>query len=779
MSSSKKNKLYLSYLGYGLVITIFTITALYAYISLKNTEESKRELAYSRDYSIVELSRSFNDFHESVHSIFYTDNIIDGKDIYNKYKYLRSVYVSSLYINGVDNEQQYNDDIIKELLNIGNSLDIIGKYLNNGNNIDTIIKNKKVILEEMHNINDMLTYISSRSISSQAKMFKSEDLEKHRNYLINSVIIMGLSGMIIIIILINQINNIKALSFEKQAMLDVIKSRLNAIDASGEGILSIDKYGKINFINQTLKKLHGLSDDNLKNILGEDWLNLYPYFDEEELSTMKSGDKICNETDIYTDKGEILPVEITATKMEDEGIIIIVRDITERKKSVEEKQELQKQFFQAQKMEAVGRLAGGIAHDFNNILASMLGYAEFLVEDLEEDKKKQNYAKRIIQGGIQARQLIDQILAFSRRSETNRAVINISEIVKESISILRATIPTTIDINMDIGHNKAMVMANESQLMQVIMNICVNAKDAMKNEIGTLEISLKETNEEELNKYFENKSEELPSPKDTPEIKISKISEDHTIMSIGTFSKRHKYVKLSIDDTGSGIPLFVMEHVFEPFYTTKAKGKGTGLGLSTTLGVVVAFQGAMVIDSKMGKGTSFKIFLPINEKIGITGNEYGEDITQDDTDYIDDENNEDITIMIVDDQKEVEEVINKMVSRLGYKTISSNSPLDALDIIREKEGKIDLVITDYSMLDMTGLDLANEIYMDFPEMPVIIITGYKKSKLQEVVSDYPSVKEIIGKPVERKRIAKAIKSALSKGKSDDKNIVEFPIKKNA
>ena len=542
-----------------------------------------------------------------------------------------------------------------------------------------------------------------------------------------------------------------------------LKYKIDAINESGEGVIIVNKDGNVSFMNKIIKEMHKI--ERIENIR-----SLYPDIYNSLITTLDNGDKWSGETIIKLDN-DIIPIEISAVRIKNDGFIMMIRNIEDKKNYEMEKEALQKQFFQSQKMEAIGRLAGGIAHDFNNILASILGYAEFLEEDLKNDKKSQDFAKRIILGADQAKKLIEQILAFSRRSETDKRSVDLSDIVKEAISMIRATLPQTIEMKYDVGYRNSLIFANENQIMQAIMNICVNAKDAMQDNKGQLNIKLGYCDKDYLKNYQFPFVEDLPDDEKNPITKIVDIKDKHNTIITGCISKKHEYISLSISDTGTGISKKVMEHLFEPFYTTKTGNKGTGLGLSTTHGVISLNKGAMIIDSVEGKGSKFELLFPLSSQA-----EYiGEDSSKEQQISYDYEIISNSKILIVDDQEEVRTTVEKMIMRTGYKTSSSSSPLEALDLIRENPDDFDLIVSDYTMPDMTGLDFAEEIHNDLPSIPIIILTGYKKSKLEEIIANYPSVKIILDKPIDSRSLNSAVYKILSEQVKNKENIVDFPL----
>ncbi len=422
----------------------------------------------------------------------------------------------------------------------------------------------------------------------------------------------------------------------------------------------------------------------------------------------------------------------------------------QREKAQEEHAELQSQLHQAQKMEAIGRLAGGVAHDFNNILAAMNGYAEFLIEDLEEDTDQHKFAGNILQAGKQARLLVDQIMAFSRRQDGEFENIDLVHSVNESMAMLSASLPKTIELQTDIDIDTVLVSANATQISQVLMNLCVNAKDAMEDEHGILKLGLKRI--ESCNyadmglvcKSVDSKDSDIIP------IKIEDVGTKTARLLLGMLEEEQSYVCLSISDTGTGMSKSIMEHIFEPFFTTKPVDKGTGLGLATVHGVIAGHSGAMIINSTLDSGTNFELFFPISEDQAVpqTENVYVRSVVAQSN------------ILIVEDQDHVRDMMINMLERMGHTPRTSVNGLDALDFLRENIGDIDLVITDQNMPKMTGLELIAEASEDFPDLPFILLSGYSEKKLEPLIKGHMSIKATLKKPVSRDVLEQTITDIL-------------------
>lgn len=534
------------------------------------------------------------------------------------------------------------------------------------------------------------------------------------------------------------------------------KRRLAAIEAAADGIGICDENHRILYLNQALMSIHSLGGYDQWSWRGKHWSDIYDkntarYFKEDILPELARSGQWRGERKLSGKDGAESWVDISLTVLPEGGFIGTTSDVTGRKNSEKEKADLQEQFYQAQKMEAIGRLAGGIAHDFNNILAAILGYAEFLTEDLKKDPEKKKYAENILAAGAQARQLVEQMLQFSRRKESEKSLVGLSEVLKDTLDILHASFPKTIEIETDIRISSAHIRANQTQLAQVLMNLCVNAKDAMSNDHGRLVISFDEVEADpdlfdEMVVSYETARENLPS------IRIDEPEPGQAYLELGHLIKGHSYAVLSVEDTGSGMSKAIMQHIFEPFFTTKSVDEGTGLGLANVHGIVLGHSGALTIESTLGQGTRFDIFLPIEtpeKKIHVVAS---------DGDLVSGSGH----ILVVEDQANVREMLVTSLERLGYECAACNSGVEALEILRQGDRTFDLVVSDHNMPVMTGLELAEQARIEWPDLGFVIVTGYTIEALNRDISEYESIRAVLHKPVDRQQLSVAVKTAISR-----------------
>ncbi|GBC61935.1 hybrid sensor histidine kinase/response regulato r [Desulfonema ishimotonii] len=427
----------------------------------------------------------------------------------------------------------------------------------------------------------------------------------------------------------------------------------------------------------------------------------------------------CEVTAIRAD-GTRFPVEIRAKNAEYQGLpvrVASVRDITERKQAGEEKRSLEFQLRQAMKMEAIGTLASGIAHDFNNILTSVIGYTELALDDAGDRGPVRQNLREVLRAGDRAKELVRQILTFSRQAEQEMKPVRIGQVIREAVRFLRASLPSTIEIRQTV-QSDSRVRGDPTQLHQVVMNLCANAGHAMSEKGGVLEVGLTDT------------------------------VLDRMAVSAHPDVKPGDFVRLRISDTGCGIPPLRMERIFDPFFTTKKKGEGTGMGLSVVHGIVRSYGGFIAVRSQPGEGATFEIFLPtvagqpespVHPEPPIpTGSE---------------------RILVVDDEPGIANMVRIILESLGYDVEVRTEGPEALKAFETTPDRFDLVITDMTMPRMTGTDLARKLMAIRPDIPVILCTGYSPQVSGQGAADM-GIREFISKPVSRQELAETIRRVL-------------------
>jgi PAS domain S-box-containing protein len=394
-----------------------------------------------------------------------------------------------------------------------------------------------------------------------------------------------------------------------------------------------------------------------------------------------------------------------------------IRTHIEKQQMEQANTEIEKQLSQTQKMEAIGTLAGGIAHDFNNILSVIIGYSELAKDTRAPESDLLEYMDAVLQAGHRAKDLVDQILVFSRHAQVERIPLKPQPIVREALKMLRSSIPSTIEIIDKIQKDCGLINADPTQLHQVVMNLCTNAFHAMEKTGGVLTVELKT-------------ADIIPAEllkKDAPS---------------------QSFIELIISDTGCGIAPELIDNIFDPFFTTKEKGKGTGMGLSITYGILKKYGGSISVESDPGKSTNFHLFFPKNEH-GSEGEELTTENISGGTERI----------LFVDDEAIIATMGKEILESLGYSVVARNSSVEALELFEEQPDQFDLVVTDQTMPGITGVDLALRMLNIRPDIPIILCTGYS-NLIDENTAKSLGIRDLVYKPITRGEIAQSVRNIL-------------------
>ena len=491
-----------------------------------------------------------------------------------------------------------------------------------------------------------------------------------------------------------------------------------AVEQAAELVLITNSAGTIEYVNPALERITGYASDELigrnPRILKSGLQK--PVFYKELWNTISKGEPW---------QGCFINRRKCGTHYSAEAVIVPVTDGTGSicnyvgiKRDVTQENHLQRQLIQSQKMEAIGTLAGGIAHDFNNILSAILGYAELAVYEMPEDSPGRHDVAEVIKAGNRAKDLVRQILTFSRKTEQDFKSIDIAPLLKEALKFLRASLPSTIDIRTHISAENARVLCTPTMIQQILMNLCTNAAQAMKDSGGILDVSLTKT-----------------------EIEAADIKQ-HPELRPGP------HLCLTVGDTGPGIEPDLLARIFDPYFTTKEKGEGTGLGLSVVHGIIQALKGSVQVDSCPDSGAIFHVFLPcaasedeptVIQPIALaTGNE---------------------RILLADDEAVLAEMGKQMLEHLGYRVTVRTDSSDALNTFQSHPQDFDLVISDRTMPRMTGFELAERIKTIRPDIPIILCTGYS-DELEVERATALGISRMVMKPLGMNELADAVRSAL-------------------
>ena len=519
------------------------------------------------------------------------------------------------------------------------------------------------------------------------------------------------------------------ITHRKQAERDLQKSEekfRQAFQNAPIGMALCNMDGSIVQMNPAFYRMLEYSESELKQLTFRDFTH------PEDLEKQMPFYEKCvrGEIDSYQmDKryikkdGEIIWVDMTVAITKDTDrqplhALIMVEDITEVRMAEENRQRLESQLRQAQKMEAIGTLAGGIAHDFNNILGAIIGYSEMAIYDTEKGSMVYHNMEQVLKAGHRAKDLVKQILAFSRKSEQDKKIILITPIIKEVLKLLRASLPTTIEIRQQIDPSLGAIFADPTQIHQVMMNLGTNSAHAMEDSGGLLEVSAS------------NVDIEPDGAGQTSELMPG------------------RYIRLAVSDTGHGIDPETLERIFDPYFTTKTKDKGTGMGLAVVHGIVKGHNGGIKVHSQPNRGTSVQILFP------RTASEMQSDAVELNSLPTGDEQ-----ILLIDDEETLIDLGSNMLTKLGYRVVARTSSLEAVEEFKSNPQKFDLIISDMTMPSMTGDVLAEKIMQIRSDIPIIICTGFSEQLSDEKINTL-GIKGLLMKPLTIRELAKTVRKVL-------------------
>ena len=538
-----------------------------------------------------------------------------------------------------------------------------------------------------------------------------EELFRHREHLENQVRERTIELEERAALLQEEINERKRTEEINQLLASIVES-------SDDAIIGKTLDGIIVSWNRGAQKIYGYTNSE---IIGKpiSTIALCEYQDEWEqlLKKVKSGKSIEHyETQRQRKDGKIIHVALTISPIRNIsgeliGASTIARDITEHK-------QLENQIQQLQKMEALGRFAGGIAHDLNNILYPIIIDTELLLEESEPNTNLHQTLNKILTAAYRQRDLIRQILSFSRRSEQKLNPIKVTPVLKETIDLIKSSLPGTIKIEKHTDVYSDKILGDSTQIQQVIMNLFRNAADALKSQTGTIKVSLSNTYIEPIQTH--------------PELKSG------------------RFLKLIVKDTGHGMTKEVIDHIFEPFYTTKEIGKGSGMGLAVVHGIIKNHGGTITVESEPGKGSEFTVILPTtDEKIET------QTLAIDKSQSVKEKRN----VLLVDDEEIILSSLQNVLKRLGYNVVAAKDAMEALELFRATPHTFDLVITDLTMPQITGVELAKKLINIQTDIPIILCTGFNDF-IHEDEAKAIGIRELLLKPASTSELKNAIGRAL-------------------
>ena len=536
-----------------------------------------------------------------------------------------------------------------------------------------------------------------------------------------------------------------------QAKLQQEQERLAVtLQSIGDAVITTDIHGKVVLINKVAQNLTGW---RFEDACGRDLIDVFEIINEHTLRPCENPVKKVLETKkvvelayhtiLISRDGTRRAIADSAAPIIDAakntiGVVLVFRDMTE-------KVELETALRQAHKMEAIGTIAAGIAHDFNNLLYMITGNAELAMEDIPEWNPVHENIKEIKSAGLRAAGVVKQLLSFSRQTDQELKPIGAVMVIKDVLKFLRSIIPNSIDIRQTLSENELIILSDPTQLNQVMMNLCINASQAMEKTGGTLDISVEKIT---LSEKEIGRGHRL----------LQSVEGDSIFVQFGDRYGTYPYnpgltpgdwVKITVSDTGPGIRSDIIKRIFDPYFTTKDVGKGSGMGLAVVHGIIKNHHGTIFVQSEPGKGTTFTIFFPmVSERPAI--NLKAPDVIPQGTGE---------SVLFVDDEISIANMTEKMLQRLGYNVETATSPVDALERFRSKPQTFDLVITDMTMPQMSGAKLSEKLKEIRPDIPVIICTGHS-ALIDEEKAASIGIDGYVMKPIVMREIAKMIRDLL-------------------
>jgi len=547
--------------------------------------------------------------------------------------------------------------------------------------------------------------------------------DQYAGIIVTASLVIALQGATItwLIIVIQRRRQARARLSESEANLR------HTLDSIEEAVVVADTQNLVTRINPAAEKLTGISIAEAK---GKPLHEILPLRDLQSgeplvlptfLSFQQNNNKVVSTRARLTSRtGMENFIVHSASPIHDDrgkarGMVIVLRNITDQ-------QRLEEQLLHAQKMESIGQLAGGIAHDFNNILSVIVGHGELLRDQLQNQPGPLEDLQMLMRGAQRATDLVQQILAFSRKTKHEMTPILLQNVVKEALKFLRAIVPTSIEIAPRISSDLPLAFADITQIHQVVMNLCTNAAHAMKG-----------------------------MPTGRLEVRLESMHADAEFAAMHPGLREGEYVRLSVSDTGHGMDEKTVKHIFEPFFTTKSQGEGTGLGLSVVHGIIKTHNGGIFVYSRPGEGTIFHVYLPALSISKTSGDETPARIPIGNGEHV----------LFIDDEPAINTSARRIIENLGYRITAFNNPHQALEYLRNNALDVHLLMTDLTMPGATGISLAAEAHRILPDLPVILTTGFAADLTEQELQAH-NIGKLLLKPFTTASLGHALSAALHK-----------------
>ncbi len=503
---------------------------------------------------------------------------------------------------------------------------------------------------------------------------------------------------------------------ERKRTEEALRRQADLLELAYSAIIVRDLESRITFWNNGAEKAYGWTRDEADGAVAHRLLKTrFPVSLDDAMTTIMQTDKWEGELEHTTKDGrKITVLSRHALQRDDAGNPAAVMEIN---LDITAARQFEAHLRHIQKMEALGTFSSGIAHDFNNILAAIIGFTELVEDRVPKGSREAHHLKRVLESSLRGRDLVRQVLTFSRKTEQAKKPLSLNSMVNETVGLIRAATPTTIGIRVNALSESGLILADPGQIRQVIMNLCTNAAHAMQEKGGSIDIQLNDHS-------------------------VSPSNGDPHGLEPGL------YTRLIVRDTGAGMSPDIMDKIFDPFFTTKEPGRGTGLGLSIVHGIVKRSNGHITVESEPGRGSTFTVYFP-----QITGG-LEADAVSDGKIPTGAER-----ILFVDDEEAIVEMSEKILAELGYDVTSRMSGSEALALFRLDPSKFDLIITDQTMPEMTGIALAKEVLAVRKDIPIILFTGYSDTVSPEKAKA-AGIRESVMKPITKRETARTIRRVL-------------------